>query len=106
MGRMGVLMGAPVYRWRLRIRTSESAGTACAYLRGILGDGRPVATSALASVVGCVVTTRSGSRYRLEGPPSVQFAPDLGAYDPADPLAGMPDRLGFGWYPVTGGGDA
>lgn len=57
---------------------------------GKLANGLKILTSRIVAAHGCVVTTESGSKYRLSGPPSVSYADWMRGqkitYDPKRPV--------------------
>lgn len=55
-------------------------------------SGQRISTSEIAAIDGDVVTTKSGSRYRLEGEPLHNFAGFAAdPFDPVNPLANLRD---------------
>jgi len=79
-----------VHWWALRRLHSRSHSGSFARLIGTKGDSRDVASSAICAVDGDIVTTRSGSRYRLVGEPMHNFTGFLAVpFDPESPLSGL-----------------
>lgn len=90
--------------WQLQRFQSSRSGKWRVLLMGKV-DGDPRVTSALASIEGDVVTTHSGSRYRL-GAPGFDIVRRVkhhgGVYNPAAPLAGLGDDFTWEWMGVRG----
>lgn len=81
---------ATITRWGVQCfehRNSHIYG----YVRGT-ANGTPISTSEIAAIDGALVTTKSGSVYRIEGPPLHNFSGFAAdPFDPAAPLDNLRD---------------
>lgn len=90
----------PITCWFLRRLVSERSGKTRANLLGYRGNTF-IESGTIASVDGAVITTLSGSRYELTGPPAHNFAGLVEPIDPAAPLANLAPAFTF--EPHSGG---
>ena len=87
--------------WGMRRAPSRRSGKVRAWLFGVVG-GSMKTTSAVASIDGDIVTTHSGTRYRLVGEPAHNFTGYLSwPIDPAMPLATLVPEFTFEFAGVS-----